>query len=137
TEWVVGEREADYTLDPAKVAAELQRVRPAIVLLASPNNPTGTALPLNVIDAIATDARSSGPEGKASIVVVDEAYAEVRREGTPSALELLEKHPHLAVSRTRSEALGFSGVRLGYLAGSSAIIDVLRIVRLPYHMFDV
>ncbi|HLR58273.1 MAG TPA: histidinol-phosphate transaminase [Beutenbergiaceae bacterium] len=137
TEWVVGEREADYTLDPVKVAAELQRVRPALVLLASPNNPTGTALPLNVIDAIATDARSSGPEGKSSIVVVDEAYAEFRREGTPSALELLEKHPHLAVSRTMSKAFAFAGVRLGYLAGSTAIIDVLRIVRLPYHLSAV
>src|SRR5690625_8053676 len=73
TEWVVGEREADYTLDPAKVAAELQRVRPALVLLASPNNPTGTALPLNVIEANATDARSSGPGGKSSRVGAHEA----------------------------------------------------------------
>lgn len=137
TDWIAGEREKDFTLDPQKVAAAIERERPALILLASPNNPTGTALPLETIDAIATRARESGPDGAASIVVVDEAYAEFRRQGTPSALELLERHPHLVVSRTMSKAFAFAGVRLGYLAASPQIVDVLRIVRLPYHLSAV
>lgn len=137
TTWIVGEREGDFTLDPGKVSALVYRERPALILLASPNNPTGTALPLEVIDAIAMNARGSGPGGGPSVVVVDEAYAEFRREGTPSALELLDTHPHLAVSRTMSKAFAFAGVRLGYLAAAPELIDALRIVRLPYHLSAV
>ncbi len=134
TDWITTEREADFSIDPAKVTAALAEHRPSLVLLASPNNPTGTALPLDVIDHIATNAKASGPDGAASVVVIDEAYAEFRREGTPSALDLLDKHPHLVVSRTMSKAFAFAGVRLGYLAAAPAVIDALQVVRLPYHL---
>ncbi len=90
-----------------------------------------------MIDEIATRARNTGPGDHATIVVVDEAYAEFRRDGTPSALELLNRHPHLVVSRTMSKAFAFAGVRLGYLAASPAVVDALRIVRLPYHLSAV
>jgi histidinol-phosphate aminotransferase len=71
------------------------------------------------------------------VVVVDEAYGEFRRRGTPSALELLADHPHLAVSRTMSKAFGLAGARVGYLAASAAFVDALRVVRLPYHLSAV
>jgi histidinol-phosphate aminotransferase len=99
------------------------------VLLASPNNPTGTALPLETVLAILDAAPG--------IVVVDEAYAEFRRKGTPSALELLPDHPRLVVTRTMSKAFAFAGGRLGYLAADRAIVDAVRIVRLPYHLSAV
>jgi histidinol-phosphate aminotransferase len=67
-------------------------------------------------------------------VVVDEAYYEFARTGTPSALELLPHYPRLAVSRTMSKAFAFAGGRLGYLAAAPAFVDALRIVRLPYHL---
>ncbi|HUX71139.1 MAG TPA: aminotransferase class I/II-fold pyridoxal phosphate-dependent enzyme, partial [Cellulomonadaceae bacterium] len=70
-------------------------------------------------------------------VVVDEAYGEFRRAGTPSALELLAGHPNLAVSRTMSKAFGLAGARVGYLAAAPALIDALRVVRLPYHLSGV
>jgi len=55
----------------------------------------------------------------------------------PSALELLPDHPHLAVSRTMSKAFGLAGARVGYLAASPALVDALRVVRLPYHLSAV
>ncbi|HLV05088.1 MAG TPA: histidinol-phosphate transaminase [Actinomycetaceae bacterium] len=142
TGWVTGRREEDFTLDPEHAVAQLREHRPAVVLLASPNNPTGTALPLDTVEAIAAAARTTGPDGPdgaptASVVVVDEAYAEFRRAGTPSALSLLDRHPHLAVARTMSKAFGLAGARVGYLAAAPELVDVLRVVRLPYHLSAV
>ena len=134
TGWVTGRREDDFGLDPVKAAALVAQVAPSVVLLASPNNPTGTALPLPTVAAV-LDAARAVPGG--CVVVVDEAYAEFRRAGTPSALELLEAHPHLAVSRTMSKAFALAGGRVGYLAAARPIVDALRVVRLPYHLSAV
>ena len=134
TRWVVGRREADFGLDPAHAEAMIGEHTPSVVLLASPNNPTGTALPLDAVRVVlAAAARVPG----GCVVVVDEAYAEFRRAGTPSALTLLDESPHLAVSRTMSKAFGMAGTRLGYLAAAPALVDALRVVRLPYHLSAV
>lgn len=126
TRWVTVPRREDFTLDLAAALKAIAEHRPSVVLIASPNNPTGTATDLASIEAIcaATDG----------IVVVDEAYHEFSRAGTPSALELLPSHPRLAVSRTMSKAFAFAGGRVGYLAAAGAVVDALRIVRLPYHL---
>ena len=146
TDYVTGPRRADLTLDAGAVAAAIERVRPAVILLASPNNPTGTALPLDDVRAVLEAARGNGPAGADgaatdAVVVIDEAYAEFRRPGVPSALELLAesdaagpRHPHLAVARTMSKAFGMAGLRLGYLAAGRELVDALRVVRLPYHL---
>jgi histidinol-phosphate aminotransferase len=126
TEWVVGRRAEDFTIDRDVALAAIAEHRPSVVLLASPNNPTGTALPLADIEAILAAAPG--------MVVVDEAYAEFRRAGTPSALTLLPAHPRLIVTRTMSKAFALAGGRLGYLAAAPAVVDALRIVRLPYHL---
>ncbi len=68
------------------------------------------------------------------MVVVDEAYAEFARAGTPSALGLLHRHERLIVTRTMSKAFACAGVRLGYLAAAPAVVDALALVRLPYHL---
>jgi histidinol-phosphate aminotransferase len=134
TEWVVGRRAADFTIDLDRAAATIAEHRPSVILLASPNNPTGTALPLGTIRAVLA-AADDVPGG--CVVVVDEAYGEFRRAGTPSALELLAEYPNLAVSRTMSKAFGMAGARIGYLAAAPAVIDALRVVRLPYHLSAV
>ena len=134
TRWVVGRRAEDFTLDPEHARATIAEHAPSVVLLASPNNPTGTALPAGTVRAV-LDAAARVPGG--CVVVVDEAYGEFRRSGTPSALELLADHPHLAVSRTMSKAFGLAGARVGYLAAAPALVDALRVVRLPYHLSAV
>ncbi len=134
TAWVVGRRAEDFTLDPAQAVEVLAEHRPSVVLLASPNNPTGTALPLTTVERVLA-AADDVPGG--CVVVVDEAYGEFRRVGTPSALELLADHPNLAVSRTMSKAFGMAGARIGYLAADPGLIAALEIVRLPYHLSAV
>ncbi|MFJ3407244.1 histidinol-phosphate transaminase [Promicromonospora sp. NPDC090134] len=134
TTWVVGRREDDFTLDPAHAAAKIREVRPSVILLASPNNPTGTALPTATVEAICEAALGVDLDGARPVVVVDEAYAEFRRPGTPSAVALLERYPNLAVSRTMSKAFAAAGARLGYLVASPDFVNALRIVRLPYHL---
>lgn len=126
TRWIAAERDADYRLTPETAAAAVERENPDLVFLCAPNNPTGTSLGLDTIEAVYEASRG--------IVMVDEAYAEFMPEGEASALSLLADRPRLVVSRTMSKAFAFAGGRLGYLAADPAVIDALRLVRLPYHL---
>jgi len=126
TTWIAGERDADYDISPESVVEWIERTQPNLVFLCSPNNPTGTPLALETIEA--AYAATTG------IVVVDEAYAEFAPDDVPSALTLLEGRERLIVSRTMSKAFAFAGARVGYLAADPAIADALRLVRLPYHL---
>ncbi|WP_448263076.1 histidinol-phosphate transaminase [Microbacterium aurum] len=124
--YVSGTRGVDYTLAPEDAAAQVAQARPDVVFLCAPNNPTGTPLGLDVIEAVydATDG----------IVIVDEAYQEFAPRDSRSALTLLPGRERLVVSRTMSKAFAFAGARVGYLAADPAVIDALRLVRLPYHL---
>jgi histidinol-phosphate aminotransferase len=124
--WIAGERQPDYTITAEDAAAQVAAADPDVVLLCTPNNPTGTPLALDVIEAVYDASRG--------VVVVDEAYQEFAPRDAPSALTLLEGRPRLAVSRTMSKAFAFAGARVGYLAADPAFIDALRLVRLPYHL---
>ena len=148
TDYATRPRRKDFTLDVDAAVSAINELRPAVVVLASPNNPTGTALPLEDIKRILEAARGHGPilgaeigspvRASDCVVIIDEAYAEFRRPGVPSALELVgPAHPHLAVTRTMSKAFGAAGLRLGYLAADRALVDALRVVRLPYHLSAV
>ena len=131
TTWVDGLRGQgagapfDLTVDSA--VAQVRAHDPHVVFLCSPNNPTGTALGLDVVEAVYAAS-------KRAVVVVDEAYAEFARPGTPSALTLLAGRPRLVVTRTMSKAFAFAGGRLGYLAADPELAQALRLVRLPYHL---
>jgi histidinol-phosphate aminotransferase len=129
TAWTGARRADDFSLTAGAAVAAIRRHRPDVVFLTSPNNPTGTALPLAVIDAVCRE--TSG------IVVVDEAYAEFSRDTAATALRLLADHPRLVVTRTMSKAFAMAGARLGYLAADPAVIDALLLVRLPYHLSAV
>jgi histidinol dehydrogenase len=126
TEWIRGARDADFGLDAERTVAAVAEHQPGLVFLTSPNNPTGTALPLGVIEAVC--------EAAPGMVVVDEAYAEFAREGAGTALALLPRYPRLVVTRTMSKAFALAGARVGYLAADPAVIDALLLVRLPYHL---
>jgi histidinol-phosphate aminotransferase len=126
SEWCTAPRRDDFTIDPDAARTIVREAMPHVVLITSPNNPTGTAVSLDTIRIICDVAPG--------VVVIDEAYYEFARDGTPSALELLPDYPRLAVSRTMSKAFAFAAGRLGYLAAAPAFIEALRIVRLPYHL---
>ncbi|MCL6422670.1 histidinol-phosphate transaminase [Brachybacterium sp. JHP9] len=134
TSWVTAERgpAPDFALTAAQVSDAIARHDPHIVVLASPNNPTGTALDLEVVRAAAAALAPC-----AGLLVVDEAYAEFRRAGVPSPLELLPEFPNLVVTRTMSKAFALAGGRIGYMVADPGIVDLVRIVRLPYHLSAV
>jgi histidinol-phosphate aminotransferase len=124
TGWVAVPRAADFTLSATAAVDAVLEHQPAITFLTTPNNPTGTVLGLDVVQAV--------HDASAGVVVVDEAYAEFGT--TTSAVTLLASCPRLLVSRTMSKAFAGAGMRVGYLAASSEVVDVLRLVRLPYHL---
>jgi len=126
TTWLDGGREEDFGLDAGRAVARIREAEPDLVFLTSPNNPTGTALPAGVIEAVCAAAPG--------MVVVDEAYAEFARDGAGSALALLPAFGRLVVTRTMSKAFALAGARVGYLAADPAVIDALLLVRLPYHL---
>jgi histidinol-phosphate aminotransferase len=134
TAYVSLPRQDDFRLDIEAAVAAIAHHKPTLVIVASPNNPSGTALALGDVKALA-DACAEVPGG--SVLVVDEAYAEFRRRGVPSAASLLPETPHLVVTRTMSKAFGLAGGRLGYLAASREVVDALTIVRLPYHLSSI
>jgi histidinol-phosphate aminotransferase len=127
TGWVEGHRDGDGFAITAQSALEQVRTHdPDLVFLCSPNNPTGTALGLDVVEQVYDAARG--------MVVVDEAYTEFARPGTRSAISLLPGRERLVVTRTMSKAFTLAGARVGYLAAGLGVVDALRLVTLPYHL---
>jgi histidinol-phosphate aminotransferase len=126
-------RRADFTVDIELAIGEIASHAPNLVILASPNNPTGTLIELVEIEKIVIAAGEVG-----ALVVIDEAYAEFRREKNATAVKLLDTYPNVVVSRTMSKAFGYAGGRLGYCAVSEErIVQALKLVRLPYHLSSI
>ena len=126
TRYVTAARHDDFTLDADLVLAAIAQHQADVVIITTPNNPTGTPTPLSVTEAVLA--------GTDAIVVVDEAYQEFSRHPEQTALTLLPRFGNLIVSRTMSKAFALAGGRVGYLAAAPAIVDACRIVRLPYHL---
>jgi len=125
TAYVEVQRPERFELSVNLVIESIKQHQPDITIICSPNNPTGTPVSLDVIEA--AYAATSG------ILVVDEAYAEFSLNDD-SALSLLEGRERLLISRTMSKAFAFAGARVGYLAADAAVCDAMRLVRLPYHL---
>ena len=114
--------------DPETFALDLPGVveaarTAALTFITSPNNPTGNAVGLDEVRAIA--AATPG------IVLVDEAYLEFAA-GVPSCTALLSELPNVAVLRTFSKAFSLAGGRCGYVIAAPEVVDVLATVRQPY-----
>ena len=115
------ERGADFGID---VEAVLAAIRPetALVILASPNNPSGTPLRDDALAALL---------GSGATIAVDEAYGEYA--GT-SALERFGDHPRLIVFRTFSKWAGLAGLRAGYGVFHPDLASVLLRIKQPYNV---
>ncbi len=124
TEVVVGERRADFSVDPAVARALIEEHAPTIVFVCSPNNPTGTVEPAATIEALLA---ADGDH----LVVVDEAYGEF---APWSALELVRDDRALVVVRTYSKVWSMAALRLGFAVAPRWVVDELEKVVLPYHL---
>ncbi len=121
-------RNEDFTIDRLVIDSALA-LNPDIIVVTSPNNPTGTVIDISDIDYLL--ANFSG------VLIVDEAYAEFRPIGSPSAVSRLDDNPRLVVVRTMSKAFSYAGARVGYAATNPEIVDAIQLVRLPYHLSTI
>lgn len=110
-----------YAIDVDAAVETIERLRPDIVFVCTPNNPTGTETPVADVRRIAEAARG--------LVVVDEAYYEF--SGVTFAGHL-DEVPNAIVVRTLSKAFGLAGVRIGYGIAQPGTLEPLAKVRMPY-----
>lgn len=99
--------------------------KPRIVLLASPNNPTGNRLPADQVQRLIDHVDG--------VVVVDEAYIEYAGL-KHSLLPRIEAHDNLVILRTFSKAYGLAGLRIGVLAANRDLMARLRLVKPPFNL---
>ena len=128
TEYLEVPRDADFKID-VEVIAQALLLKPDIIVLCSPNNPTGTVL--------ADDVLASLVENFAGLIIVDEAYAEFRDPDQASAIEKYAGHPRVVITRTMSKAFSCAGLRLGYAVAHPDVVAACQLVRLPYHLSAV
>ncbi len=100
-----------------------------VVWIANPNNPTGTMLGSNALEAFVKRV----PERV--LVVIDEAYNEyLAPELKAETVKWLRRHPNLIVSRTFSKAYGLAGLRVGYAFAHPSVADIMNRVRQPFNV---
>ncbi len=111
----------EYDVDAIITAARCDHAK--VVVLNSPNNPTGSALPEGAVARVlaATDA----------LVICDEAYQDF---GGPSALGLLKESSRVVVLRTFSKAMGMAGLRFGYALAHPTVAREIAKAKLPYNV---
>ncbi|KAA3627320.1 MAG: histidinol-phosphate transaminase [Proteobacteria bacterium] len=101
----------------------------AVIYIANPNNPTGTWLKRDELEAFI----SAVPPRV--VVVIDEAYIEyVDEPEFPDSAQWLKKYPNLVVCRTFSKAYGLAGLRVGYALSGPEVADLLNRVRQPFNV---
>ena len=109
----------------AMAAAITERTK--VVLVCTPNNPTGPSVTQAELDAFLARVPAH------VLVVVDEAYVEfVRMDDPVDGVATYAKHPNVVVTRTFSKAYGLAGMRVGYAIASPDLAWALRAVSLPF-----
>ncbi len=118
----------DWGHDLEAMAAAIEEDT-AMVFIANPNNPTGTSVSKQQLQAFLQKVPAS------VIVVLDEAYFEYAEgDEFPDGVSLLEDYPNLVVTRTFSKAYGLAALRVGYAVASAAVTDLLNRARAPFNV---
>ena len=118
-------RDDSFGVDLERALDTIATERPDVIVLCSPNNPTGDTEPRATVEAILEHAPG--------LVIVDEAYGEFAPPET-SMRDLLLSDPKLVIVKTFSKAWSLAGARLGYLLAHPDLVSELARVRLPYHL---
>ncbi len=118
--------DSDWDLAVDSMLTAIEMSEPNVVFIASPNNPTGTMMSRDRLEAVIRAARNS-------LVVVDEAYVDYADR---TQLDLLQSYENVAILRTLSK-VGFAALRVGWLVAKSSLIAELDKARLPYNLPSV
>ncbi len=107
----------------------LARKRAKMIILANPNNPSATLVPVEELRALCDEAEGA-------IVVVDEAYVDFALGAgiDASMLPYLDQHPNLVVLRTMSKSYSLAGARLGLLFAAAPLVEALTKVKDSYNV---
>lgn len=120
--YVEVESEPDFTLDYDKLIAEALELKPDIIFIANPNNPTGYLTPRKDLIKLV--------ESVDCMVVIDEAYYEFADE---TIIDQVNYYDNLIVLRTLSKAFGLAGLRIGYLIANQKLAGIIDGIRTPYN----
>lgn len=114
--------EADLSYDGERILAAIKQTDAKVVVLARPNNPTGTSIQIEAVERFLSEAQA--------VVVIDEAYAEFADD---TVLGLLAEHENLVVLRTFSKAFRSAGLRIGYLMANNSVTQQVAKILPPFN----
>jgi histidinol-phosphate aminotransferase len=117
---------ADFAFDVPALIRAARDEQARVIVVNSPNNPTGSALPADGVEQLL--------EETGALIVVDEAYQDF---GGPTAVPLLPEHARLVVLRTFSKAMALAGLRFGYALAHPAIAAQIAKAKLPYNVNQI
>ncbi|MCF0192371.1 MAG: histidinol-phosphate aminotransferase family protein [Prevotella sp.] len=109
-----------YRYDFAALKELLAKENARVLLLASPNNPTGNSLTPDEIDALLAEVPQT------TIVIIDEAYASYVNEDSSYIKRLIDKYPNLLIVRTMSKFYGLPGLRMGFAFMGNSMTDFAK-----------
>ncbi|MCB9360008.1 MAG: histidinol-phosphate transaminase [Flavobacteriales bacterium] len=115
--------ESDFSLDADKIIAATDK-NTKLIILCSPNNPTGNSIGLKVIEKVLKNTNC--------LVVVDEAYIDFSNKS--SCIKSLGSYNQLIVIQTLSKYFGMAGIRLGMCFASKEMITILNRIKPPYNV---
>lgn len=120
----------DFSMPLEKTIAEIKRLKPKLLFLSNPNNPTGRLYENEEIEALIASMKEAG-----GILILDEAYIDFAGESA-FAKKVLD-YNNLIILRTASKALGMAALRLGFIVASDRIIEGISAVKPPYNVNTV
>ncbi len=116
-------RKKKYQVDTDAILEAAMDPEAGILILCSPNNPTGNIVSLETVEVILKNTDM--------IVVVDEAYYEFCGQ---TAAQLLHKYPQLVVLRSLSKAFGLAGLRVGYMLAGAEVTGIMNRIKQPFNV---
>ena len=113
----------DFAFPVDEILQTMERIRPKILFLCTPNNPTGEIIGREDLERILEKA--------SGIVALDEAYGEFSGE---DHLDLIRRYDNVVILKTFSKAYGLAGLRVGYALAQPSLIQAIDLVRAPYNL---
>jgi len=114
---------ADFRFDVEGLVRAACETRAPVIVVNSPNNPTGTPFPDGAVERLLAETEA--------LVVMDEAYQDF---GGPTAIPLLGDQLRLVVLRTFSKAMSLAGLRFGYALAHPSVAGEIAKAKLPYNV---